>query len=44
MGIAGEMAAERSAGPGSLQVHFLDALYTLTEAELNRRLKAGTGK
>jgi hydroxyethylthiazole kinase len=29
MGIAGELAAARSAGPGSLQVHFLDALYRL---------------
>ena len=44
MGIAGELAAERSEGPGSLQVNFLDALYTLTEAELGRRIKVGAGK
>lgn len=31
MGIAGEIAAEKSAGPGSLQVNFLDALYGLKE-------------
>ena len=39
MGIAGEMAAERSAGPGSFQMHFLDALQRLEEAEVSRRLK-----
>jgi hydroxyethylthiazole kinase len=44
MGLAGELAAERSPGPGSLQVHFLDALYQLGEAELAQRAKVGTGK
>lgn len=39
MGIAGEMAAETSAGPGSLQMHFLDILYTLSENDITRRLK-----
>lgn len=39
MGIAGEMAAERSEGPGSLQMHFLDALYRLTEADIAQRLR-----
>jgi hydroxyethylthiazole kinase len=39
MGIAGEMAAERSAGPGSLQVNFLDALYLIQESDIERRLK-----
>ena len=39
MGIAGEIAAEKSAGPGSLQLHFLDALYTITEKEFQQRLK-----
>lgn len=29
MGIAGEIAASRSQGPGTLQVHFIDALYNL---------------
>ncbi len=37
MGIAGEMAAERSEGPGTLQMHFLDALYRLTEDDITRR-------
>jgi hydroxyethylthiazole kinase len=27
MGMAGEMAAQRAEGPGTLQLHFLDALY-----------------
>jgi hydroxyethylthiazole kinase len=36
MGVAGEMAAERAEGPGSLQMHFLDALYRLTEEDLAR--------
>lgn len=39
MGIAGEIAAERSTGPGSLQVHFLDVLHGLEESEIQRRLK-----
>jgi hydroxyethylthiazole kinase len=39
MGIAGESAAEMSAGPGSLQMHFLDILYNLTEEDIVRRLR-----
>jgi len=39
VGIAGEMAAERSAGPGSFSPHFLDALYLLKESDLTQRLK-----
>jgi hydroxyethylthiazole kinase len=39
MGIAGELAAERAAGPGSLQMHFLDALYGLAESGIDRRLR-----
>ena len=39
MGIAGEMAAERANGPGSLQLHFLDALYNLTREEIGARLR-----
>ena len=39
MGIAGEMAAEKSPGPGSLQMHFLDILYRLTEDDIAKRLK-----
>jgi len=39
MGIAGEIAAERSPGPGSLQVQFLDALYLLKREDIEARLK-----
>lgn len=39
MGIAGEIAAEKAAGPGSLQVQFLDTLFHLTGAEIQQRLK-----
>lgn len=39
MGIAGELAAEEARGPGSLQIHFLDALYQLTEDVFLNRLK-----
>lgn len=41
MGIAGEIAAEKSSGPGSMQVHFLDALYCLTKKDIKSRLNAG---
>ncbi|SEM11577.1 hydroxyethylthiazole kinase [Syntrophus gentianae] len=43
MGIAGEMAAEISPGPGSLQLHFLDFLYRLTKDDLARRLRISAG-
>lgn len=39
MGIAGEIAAERSPGPGSLQVHFFDTLYRLSKEEVTNYLK-----
>jgi hydroxyethylthiazole kinase len=39
MGIAGEMAAEVAAGPGSMQMHFLDKLYCLSEDDIKRRFK-----
>lgn len=39
LGVAGEIAAEKSAGPGSLQINLLDALYQLDEATLLQRLK-----
>ncbi|MCF7838690.1 MAG: hydroxyethylthiazole kinase [Candidatus Marinimicrobia bacterium] len=42
MGLAGEIAAERAAGPGSLQMHFLDALYQLDEPTLVNRTRAGS--
>ena len=38
-GIAGEMAAEQAEGPGSFQVHFLDALHRIREADVRRRLR-----
>lgn len=39
MGIAGEMAGAHSPGPGSLQLHFLDALYRLRAQDIESRLK-----
>ncbi|ACF14141.1 Hydroxyethylthiazole kinase [Chloroherpeton thalassium ATCC 35110] len=39
MGIAGEIAAKNVAGPGSLQVNFLDTLYSLSEADVHSHLK-----
>ena len=36
MGLAGEMAAARAQGPGTLQLHFLDALYRLGESEITQ--------
>lgn len=39
MGIAGELAAAESPGPGTFQVKFLDALYGVTEADIRARLK-----
>lgn len=35
MGIAGEVAAAKSPGPGSLQMHFLDVLYQMDEEMLS---------
>ena len=39
LGVAGEIAAERTQGPGSLQVALLDTLYQLDETTLRQRLK-----
>lgn len=39
MGIAGEIAAGKAEGPGSLQMHFLDTLYRLSADDIERRLK-----
>ncbi|EON75135.1 Hydroxyethylthiazole kinase [Lunatimonas lonarensis] len=39
MGVAGELAAEKSTGPGSLQLHFYDALFSLTDKQLLDRAK-----
>jgi hydroxyethylthiazole kinase len=40
MGIAGEMAGEKAQGPGTMQLHFLDALWLMTGQDIRRRLKA----
>jgi hydroxyethylthiazole kinase len=34
MGVAGEIAAKKADGPGTMQLHFLDALYNLTGDKL----------
>lgn len=38
MGVAGEVAAAKSEGPGSMQMHFLDTLYTLDGVQLSNQL------
>ena len=38
-GVAGEIAAERARGPGSLQVELLDALYGLDATTLRARAR-----
>ena len=39
MGIAGEIAGDRCAGPASFEMYFLDALYAIQESDIARRLK-----
>lgn len=39
MGVAGEIAARKSAGPGSLLTNFVDTLYSITEDELAETLR-----
>ncbi|MFW5490552.1 MAG: hydroxyethylthiazole kinase [Desulfovibrio sp.] len=39
MGMAGETAAVQAHGPGTLQLHFLDALYSLKEADIREMLR-----
>ncbi|MDR1180051.1 MAG: hydroxyethylthiazole kinase, partial [Spirochaetales bacterium] len=39
MGIAGELAAREAKGPGSFQVHFLDALYGLRAEDIENLLR-----
>jgi hydroxyethylthiazole kinase len=43
LGVAGDVAAERAAGPGSFQVALLDALASLTPEELERRARVDGG-
>lgn len=38
MGVAGEMAAERSQGPGTMATAFLDILYNITSQQVCQRL------
>ena len=38
-GIVGELAAEQAAGPGTLQLHLLDRLHTLTAEQIADRLR-----
>ena len=42
MGIAGELASRESTGPGSMQMHFLDWLYRITDEDIRQNLKSGT--
>jgi hydroxyethylthiazole kinase len=39
MGIAGEIAAEHCDGPASLQLRFIDLLYSLTQRDIKEHLK-----
>jgi hydroxyethylthiazole kinase len=39
MGVAGEMAAAKTSGPGSFQVCFLDALHGLRDSDLQQRAR-----
>ena len=39
MGVAGDMANEKSAGPGSFQMNFYDSLYDITPEVLAAKLK-----
>ncbi len=39
LGVAGELAAARARGPGSLQMELLDALYTIDAATLDARVR-----
>ncbi|MGH7153229.1 MAG: hydroxyethylthiazole kinase, partial [Acetobacteraceae bacterium] len=39
IGVAGEIAASRARGPGSLQMELIDALYSLDEATLTTRAR-----
>jgi len=39
MGVAGELAAKSSAGPGSLQLNLLDKFYNMSEQEFNQTIK-----
>lgn len=38
MKVAGEMAAEKAEGPGTLQLHFYDTLYTMGAKDIEQRM------
>lgn len=38
MGVAGELAALHSTGPGNFQMHFLDVLYGMLESDFKQRI------
>lgn len=38
VGVTGELALEKSSGPASLQVNFIDKLYTITEDEFKAKI------
>lgn len=40
MGISGELAAKKSEGPGTMQIHFLDELYKLSDKEISSHFNA----
>ena len=40
-GIAGELAAKKSVGPGTMQLHFLDELYKLSDKEISKFFNEG---
>ena len=39
LSIAGELASDLSAGPGSLQLHIIDKIFNMTEKEFSHHLK-----
>jgi hydroxyethylthiazole kinase len=39
MGVAGEMAGRNAKGPGSFQMHFLDALYQISDTDIGKLFK-----
>ncbi len=40
MGITGELAAQKSTGPGTLQLHFIDTLYSLSDTCIEKTYRA----
>lgn len=42
MGVAGDLAADVAIGPGTLQLYFYDALYNLSDVELEKRVQVSS--